>query len=31
MLTHYIDKVMHLNQEQRNTFQEFDPDYFNKS
>ena len=28
MLTHYIDKIMHLSPEQRDEFAEFDPEYF---
>jgi hypothetical protein len=28
MLTHYIDKVMHLSPDERNEFAEFDPEYF---
>lgn len=31
MLTHYIDKVMHLEPQERSEFNEFDPDYFKKS
>jgi hypothetical protein len=28
MLTHYIDKVLHLDPEDRKKFSEFDPEYF---
>jgi hypothetical protein len=28
MLTHYIDKLLHMPQEERQKFAEFDPEYF---
>jgi hypothetical protein len=28
MLTHFIDKILHLSSEERKTFNEFDPEYF---
>jgi hypothetical protein len=28
MLTHYIDKLLHMPQEERKNFAEFDPEYF---
>ncbi|MDP5039065.1 MAG: hypothetical protein NWP80_01305 [Candidatus Gracilibacteria bacterium] len=30
MLTHYIDKIMHLTPDERTNFGEFDPNYFKK-
>ncbi len=28
MLTHYIDKIIHIQAEERSSFPEFDPNYF---